>query len=81
MKTTWTCTHTGWMLLAPLLLAEIESDAPVPIPRFGLEWWFDVNLWLNDHIVNLVISLIDERSVGYLFWGVRELDKPVIVEI
>ena len=77
----WEATHRGWILLAPILLANVEDEAPVPIPRWGLSWWYEANLWANDNLVNLIIGLINEQAVGYLFWGVRKLEKPRIVRV
>lgn len=77
----WTVTHTGWLLIAPVLLAELDDEAPVPIPRWHLSWWFELNVWLNDYVVNAVIGMIDPDAVGYLFWGVRELKRPRVVRV
>ena len=77
----WMATHSGWLLLAPILLAEIDEDAPVTIPRWGLEWWFDANPWINDNVINAVIGMIEPDAVGYLFWGVRELKEPRTIRL
>jgi len=77
----WVVTHSGWLLLAPILLADVADDAPVPIPRWRLEWWFELNLWVNDNIINAIIGMIAPDAMGYLFWGVRELKQPRIVRV
>jgi hypothetical protein len=77
----WLATHSGWLLIAPILLAEVDDYAPVPIPRWGLERWFEANLWFNDYVINAVIGMIAPDAVGYLFWGVRELKQPRIVRV
>lgn len=77
----WTATHSGWLLLAPILLAEIHTDAPVPIPRWRLEWWFELNLWFNDYVINWIVGMIDPDAVGYLFWGVRQLNRPRVLQV
>ena len=81
MKTnTWIATHTAWFWLCPIYLAEIESDAPVPIPRYVPGWWFEFNLTLNDFVC-WVCSFYDADSVGYMFTGVKELDSPKTIEV
>jgi hypothetical protein len=79
---TYQATHTGWFLLAPLYLADMETEAPVPIPRWSwLEAWTDANFWFSDHLLQPIVGLINPDVVGYLFWNVRELAKPIKIEV
>ena len=81
MKTiTYEATHTGWLLLCPLWLAELDSYAPVPIQRHVPEWWFDFNFWLNDQI-QWCVSLVNPDAVGYMFYHVRELSKTKQIKV
>lgn len=77
----WIATHSGWFLLAPILLAEMDTDAPVPIPRWGLGWWFELNLLFNDWVLNTIVWMIDPDAVGYLFYGIRKLKRPRVVQV
>jgi hypothetical protein len=79
---TYQATHTGWLLLAPLYLAYVDTEAPVPIPRWGwLEWWTDANFWFNDYAIQPLVGLMWPEAVGYLFWSVRELAEPIEIEV
>lgn len=64
-----------------MFLANLEDDAPVPIPRWGLWKWYELNMWINDNVVNWLISLIDDSAVGYMFWGVRKMGQPRIIRV
>lgn len=77
---TWTVTHTGWFLLCPLWLADIDTDAPVPIPRHVPDWWFDFNLWLNNG-VQWLISLHDPDATGFLLNFVKRLPSPFEIPV
>jgi len=75
----WNATHTGWLLLAPFYLAEVETGAPVPIPRWHLGWWCDLNMWIQDNVINLIAELLGgEFCCGYIFYGVKPMKKPRI---
>lgn len=74
---TWTATHSAWFLFCPILIANIEDDAPVPMPRWAwLEWWLEFNYWLNGGL-QWCIWLIAPNAVGYMFYAVRELQQPI----
>jgi len=75
MKDTLTVTHLGWFLFCPVWLASTCNDLDTPIPRKVPEWWFDFNFWLND-CAQWAISLVSPDSVGFLFYGIRELVEP-----
>lgn len=79
-KITYKVTCKAWLLFCPLYLADLNSDAPVPIPRHVPWWWFDFNFWLNDQLQWLV-SLVNPDAVGYMFYGVRDLKITKSIEV
>lgn len=37
-------THKAWFLLCPVLVGDVDSEAPLVVPRRGIpEWWLDLN--------------------------------------
>lgn len=74
---THTETHTGWLLLAPVYMADMESDAPVIIPRYCPECWLAINAWLGQ-VINVYLQLHDE---GFMFYAVRELKEPNAIKV
>lgn len=77
----WTATHSAWFLFCPIYLAELDSEAPVPLPRKWVpDWYFDLNFWLNDMLQH-GIALISPESVGFMFYRARELKAPKIIKV
>jgi hypothetical protein len=76
----YNATHIGWFLFCPVYIAEIETAAPTPIPRFVPGWWLDFNLWMNDGI-QWCIWFFAPHAVGFIFYGVKELSIPKTVRV
>ena len=73
-------THKAWFLLCPVWIADIEDEAPTPIPRLVPYCWYDFNLWLNNGLCWLV-SFVRPDAVGYCYYAVEELKKPKAVKV
>lgn len=77
----WVVTHTGWMLLSPVYIQFLDGGGCVPIARGVPHWWLDVNLWIQDWVVNLLLSIFAPEAMGYSFHHVRELVEPFTIRI
>lgn len=72
---TWTVTHKGWFLLCPVYLADVDSDAIVPIPRSRwLNGWLELMFHIQAGINGVIYLCGHEEACGFLFYAV----KPVI---
>lgn len=70
---TWNVTAKGWVGLCPVWLAEIDSDAPVPIPRpQWLGWWLWANFFAQD-CANFVLDYFG-FDCCYVFRKVQEVE-------
>ena len=62
----WPWTHSGWLGICPIYLADIESDEPHVEPRHWVFWpLFWLSVYLFD-FMNVVMGLMDEdHEPGY----------------
>ena len=77
----WTVTHQGWFLLCPVWLADVESDAIVPIPLFRwLGLWLDLMFIIQTAINDVFYLCGREDSCGFLFYAVKPVN-PFEIEV
>lgn len=55
-------THRGWLLFCPVILGEIDSDAPLCAPRrFVPEVLFDLAVLLSIYVVRAFFPIVAGR--------------------
>lgn len=73
-KTTYTVTARGWCLLCPVWLADVDSVAIVPVPRFAwLGLWLEL-MYFIQQIFNVLMTWLDPRfEAGFWFHHVSDI--------
>lgn len=66
---TVTVNHAGWFLFCPVWFEECphETEAPCPIPRWGLWWLFEAAIKVQDGINWCLARMGHEDACGYVF--------------
>jgi hypothetical protein len=58
-------THEGWFLFCPIWITEYRGDV-MPIPKYKLEWLFNLALWCQQ-AMNWIHSATTEEGGGFEF--------------
>lgn len=69
-------THKGWFFLCPVLLADVETDAPyMETRRFIPDWWLTVNLEVVDFFLFIADMMGCEPMYPILITGKIDDDR------
>lgn len=70
-----TPTHTGWFLLCPIYIAQVDADGPVIWERSFWFWpLFEASLLLHAAAIAMLSAVDPDYTPAWMFWHVEPIN-------